>query len=159
MSQELFRRQYGQWVVVCTEDDYVISNVDGHGIRRFFQVVKGPYGNPLMDQEPDRKLPIPDSPIFVDALGNLAIPKPHWGIIGFICRDKNGVLIHRSSLSNPSCPLHRWIGITFEVAGKTWYPKALIDKDRDRMIGGYVLYCTEEPQQNVKILELGDLVL
>ena len=158
MSQELFRRQYGQWEVVCTEDDYVISNADAHGVRKFFQIIKGPYGNPLMDQEPDLKLPIPDGLTFVDASGNPAIPKPHWGISGFICRDRDGKLVHRSSLSNPACPLHRWVHRVFEVAGTIWYPKVLIDKDRDRMVGGYVLYCTPEPEMNVRILELGDLV-
>lgn len=159
MSQELFRRQYGQWTLVARDDGYAIENRDAAGVRQFFSVVPGPYGNPLFDQEPDRKLPLPPGLRCVDPHGAGTQPKEGWGVIGFICHDDSRRLVHRSSLSNPQCPAYRWLDDgAFEVAGVPWHPHVLFVKDKDRMIGGYVLFCRPQPASVVKMLELADLV-
>lgn len=158
MSQELFRRQYGQWTLIANDDVYAIENRDADGTRKFFSVVPGKYGNPLVDQEPDRKIALPPTLRFIDGHGVLAQPKEGWGVIGFVCHNDSRTLVHRSSLSNPQCPPHRWVDDVFEVEGVPWHPYVLFDKDKDRMVGGYVLFCRPQPARVVKILELADLI-
>lgn len=151
-----FNSKYGgQWELYADGEGYRITNPDEDGIRRFYEVESGPYGNPVIIAEPDLAFPAPSTVDYVDSEGSEATPEEN--IAGIICKVK-GAVVHRFSLSNPKRPefsLEKE-GAELVIDGVRYHLRALFRKDKNRIIGYDAWYGDEKPPA-VKLVELEDL--
>ena len=150
----------GGWAVdVDLEQEgapYNISNKNAEGVKQFYEVVPGKYGNPIIIAEPDLAFEAPESVDYIDAEGE-KIPTPTERIAGIICKQAEKVM-ERFSLSSPNKPDYELEegGASLIIAGLRWHLHTLFSKDKNRIIGFDGYYRPEKPK-SVKVLELEDL--
>ncbi|HBB02653.1 MAG: hypothetical protein US89_C0005G0066 [Candidatus Peregrinibacteria bacterium GW2011_GWF2_38_29] len=152
-----FEKTYGQWRLEADDVGYTITNPGADGKRDFYQLVKGPYGNPVIIAEPDRAFDAPNAK-YVDMQGNPTVPKEK--IAGIICKTPDGKIVHRFSLSSAKAPRFELVngGEQIKIAEELWYLRGIFRKDANRIIGYDAFYGTE-PQESgvVPIMELQDI--
>lgn len=69
------------------------------GEERFYKVVSGRYGEPIIIPEPALAVEVPSNITLVDGQGE-PVSGPLQKISGFICRGKDREIVHRLSLTN-----------------------------------------------------------
>ena len=148
-------RYNDQWELTADDEGYQIENPDEAGVRRFYRVDSGPYGNPVITAEPDLAFEAPSTVDYLDMHGNKAAPEER--IAGIICK-RAGEVIHRFSLSNNKKPdfAAENEGAVLVIGDVRWHLRALFRKDKNRIINYDAWYGEEEPDA-VKIVELEDL--
>jgi len=151
-------RQYKQWTLEATNDQYSITNKGSDGKKQFYEVTPGPYGNPIITVEPDLAFPVPSNLTYKDAEGKEV--KPTEKIGGLIFKDENGKVIHRFSLSSKDKPKYESVegseNAEIKIGDKIWYLNQLFSKDKNRIIG-YDAYYSEKKPDSVRIIELQDI--
>lgn len=166
-------QRQGQWVFVLDGGTYMAFNPDPSFSldpfddascaacpHRFYDMVPGIYGEPLVHQEPSLGLPVPTTLVCVDAHNQPAQPDPRMRIHGIVCCDTgNPTPVYRGSWSN----LVK-MGVAYAVQsdgtvivnGETWYIHALANADKGRILG-YFIVAGRAPVARVQLRELGDL--
>jgi len=150
------RIRHRQWVISVHSRTgrYVISNPGPHEGRRYFMVVPGRDGEPIVVAEPDLALPVPSGFTYVDAQGKPVVPDQR--IAGIVCQDGP-----RFSLTHAR-ETGVWIGLqsdgSFLIDTDKWWPVTLFLKDRNRY-RNYDAFLVRERREVVRVLELGDLSL
>ncbi len=144
-----------QWKLTADGKGYNIQNPAKDGIKRFYEVNSGPYGNPVITAEPDLAFPAPSTVSYIDSQGEEA--QPEEKIAGIICK-KAGKVIHRFSLSNLKRPefTTEQEGAELVINDVRWHLRALFRKDKNRIINYDAWYGEEQPD-SVQIVELEDL--
>ncbi len=145
---------YKQWTANMGEEHYAVANLGDNGMEKFYKVVDGPYGNPIIIVEPTLAFPVPEALIYVNAKGDVVVPNEKIG--GIICQEQDGTATHRFSLSNPKAPKFETTSDGILIDGVSWYLACLFSKDKNRIINYDAFYTREKPAQ-VKVLELSDL--
>lgn len=149
----------GQWSIRAEDGvGYEIVNLDPQsGAERFYKVVPGKYGEPLLVPEPVLAFDPPQGVSYVDGKG--AAAQADMKISGVICRNADGEISKRFSLSRAEKD-----GISYQptadgivVDGEVFYLKVLFIKDKNRVKNYDAFYSTEKPA-NVQILELEDVL-
>lgn len=139
---------------------YAIVNLSEDGRRRFYQVVSGQFGEPIMHPEPDRALALPSDVAYVHASSGEALT-PKGKISGILLKNAAGEIVGRYSLTNAA---EQGIGIklyddgSLTVDGEKYYLRSLLTKDKNRILN-FDGFFSEEPQAQVKVWELADLPL
>lgn len=148
--------KFGQWSLSSDNEGYNISNIGDDGTKRFYEVVAGPYGNPVIIAEPDLAFPVPSTVDYVDSQGSKSNPTEK--IAGIICK-RAGEVVHRFSLSSPGKPdfVFEKEGAELVIDGVRSYLRALFRKDGNRFVNYDAFYGEEKPD-SVRIVELQDLV-
>ncbi|MCC6711324.1 MAG: hypothetical protein IT416_03160, partial [Candidatus Pacebacteria bacterium] len=140
-NKPLAEYQFKQWTFRFWADRYEIVNLEPDGTERFYKVIKGKYGEPIIVAEPDRAYSSPENAEYANAKGE-TIPRPEGDISGIICQNENGSVAHRFSLSNPKTPKFRvtkdgLILFLKDEAGKVtkerWYLNTMFAKDKNRV--------------------------
>lgn len=155
------RVKHVQWTVDVDEGTgkYNIYNPGDNNEKRFYEIVAGKYGQPIIVAEPELAFDPPANLLYVNVNGENM--KPDQKIAGIVC--KNGP---RLSLSNAKINGVE-ISVTGDnsslwVDGQKYYIKTLFVKDKNRVIG-YDAFCVSADEQAyptlVRVLELGDLDL
>ncbi len=156
--------QFKQWTFRFWADKYEIVNLEPDGTERFYKVIKGKYGEPIIVAEPDRAYASPENAEYANAKGE-TIPRPEGDISGIICQNENGSVAHRFSLSNPKTPKFRvtkdgLILFLKDEAGKVtkerWYLNTMFAKDKNRVKNHDGYYSRQKPAK-IKMVELQDL--
>ncbi len=146
-------RQYLQWRAQMGDEKYSIFNPDpSTGQKRFYEIVSGQYGQPIIVAEPDFAFSCPEMLNYVNAKGETTVPAEK--IAGIICNDGK-----RFSLTNAKAK-----NITVEaqddgsikINDEIWWIVTLFQKDKNRIIN-YDAYLSKDRPEKVKILELADL--
>lgn len=150
MSQDLY---YKQWTLKAGDDNYQIVNADG-GVEKFYKVVMGPYGNPMIIIEPTLAFSVPEGLTYVNSKAEEVIPAEKIG--GIICQETDGAAKFRFSLSNPNAPAFSITDDGIEIDGEKWYLAVLFSKDKNRTFNYDAFFVRQKPTQ-VKLLELADL--
>lgn len=139
----------------------------GEQPKRFYQMENGQYGEPLIRPEPSYGLDIPKNLVIRkkdQVLGWDAgeVFHPVQNLTGVICKDADGKVVARASLSKLNQQ-----GATFGfqpdgsflLNGENWWLKTLLDKDKNRIVGGLDGYFRKEKPAYVAYAELEDLDL
>ncbi len=140
----------GQWTFDFWGDNYLIANFGPDGVKRYFQIEKGPYG-PVIRAEPDLAFDAPDNLQYVNAKGEPSVPEEK--IAGIMCDE--GL---RASLTNAKS---KGIEIklnddgSLSIGGEIWWIYKLLRKDKGRIIGYDAKFQRVKPV-NVVIKELED---
>lgn len=145
---------YKQWTAKMGEESYSIANLGETGNKRFYEVVNGPYGNPIIIVEPDLAFPCPEALTYINAKGEQTSPTEKIG--GIVCQETDGTPVHRFSLSNPKAPQFEVTSDGIIIDGVNWYLFCLFSKDKNRIINYDAFYVLTKPEA-VKMLELGDV--
>ena len=158
--------EFRQWrFEVAPDGAYRIINPGADGEQRFFTVVSGQYGEPIVVPEPELAFALPPHCRYVNAQG--ADVFPDQKISGLICRGADGQVTLRVSLTNAKAKGLVWSmsedGV-LTVEGRSFVLYALVVKDRNRF-RNYDAFFRELPQSvkpdgapSVRVLELEDLV-
>jgi hypothetical protein len=139
----------------------------GEQPKLYYQAENGKYGEPLIRPEPSYGLTIPK---------NLAIRKkdpvlgwddgevfhPVQKLTGIICKDETGKVVARASLSK-LVKAGDAFGFqpngSFLLNGENWWLKTLLDKDKNRIVGGLDGFFRKEKPAYIAYAELEDLDL
>ncbi len=148
----------------CDASGYEFYNPDpdNESLRRFYEVVSGRFGAPMINAEPSLSIECPQGFDYVTASGEATTADER--IAGFICVE-DGKIVHRASLTN-------WVVFqkkefklteesTFLVGDREWSLARILRKDKNRIFGFDVVLVplgtnTDLP---VTILELEDLAV
>ena len=161
-----FEKKVVQWTFRVWEGEkYEIVNLDDDDTQRFYKIISGKYGQPLIIAEPDKAFAAPEKAKFANGKGE-EIDPPVEKVSGIICQEGDGSIAHRFSLSNPKTPKFRVTSdgiILFlrdEESGKItkerWYLNVLFDKDGQRIQNHDGYYSRQKPKK-IRVLELQDL--
>ncbi len=144
-----------QWKLEADDGGYHITNPGEDGQQKFYRVDSGVYGNPIITAEPDLAFDPPATAEYVDDKGNSA--ETEEKIAGIICK-KDGEVVHRFSLSSPHRPEFSLEngGAEILIDGTRWHLRALLRKDKNRIINYDAFYGDKRPDA-VKLVELEDL--
>ena len=149
----------GQWQIqVGDAGAYRLVNPAADGTLQYYQAKSGKYGEPILEAEPDLAVAAPSQCRYIKRSGEETTPTEK--IAGLICKDENGVVVLRLSLTNAKNKSISWSLAddgTLEVDGKTFYLHALVQKDKNR-VKNYDAFFSAEPDHTVEVLELEDLV-
>lgn len=170
MTVKTLNFKNGQWayLVTLSDEQYVkllageldidMASMEGFnlqdGVRAFYALVLGKYGQPLFIVEPDRAFECPSDLVYVDKLDKSATPEQK--IAGIVC---DGAL--RASLTNArkqGKPVAPNADGSIQVGDEVWWIATLFVKDKNRIFG-YDAYLVRERPEQVRVLELGDLDL
>lgn len=147
-------KNFKQWRIRFLDGEYEFANIGPGGVRQFYMVVPGQYGQPIIVAEPDLAFDAPGMLDYIDAEGK--VKRPDEKIAGIICKD--GL---RASITSAG---HQGIKITvnddgsIQVGDEAWWIATLFSKDKNRIVG-YDAYLVRDRPESVRILELGDLDL
>lgn len=153
--------QCKQWEIYVGEGEdapYVIVNQGPNGTLMFYAIVSGQYGQPLIVQEPSLGVPAPKGVSILDAKGQPVSSTQN--LVGFICRDYDGEIVYRLSLTNAHNKGIRWHvsdGGVVILDEKPFWLHSLVAPDRNRM-EGLVAFCGPQKRESVALLELEDLI-
>lgn len=163
-NKPLAEYQVKQWTFRVWADRYEIVNLEEDGTERFYKVIKGKYGEPIIVAEPDRAFATPVDAVYVNAKGD-EVEKLPGDISGIICQEETGAVTYRFSLSNPKTPKFRVTkdGLILFIKGENgvvtqerWYLNTLFAKDKNRVKNHDGYYSRKKPKK-IKMVELQDL--
>ncbi len=152
----------GQWSYVVDGGVFTAFNPDPANttVHRWYDLVVGQYGEPLIRQEPELGLPIPPGLHYLDPADQPTTPDPRMHIHGIVCCEPgNPSPVYRGSFSNfvkLGIPYAINADGTITVNGETWYIHALANADKGRILG-YFAVAGRTPVQSVYVRELGDM--
>ena len=98
-----FEYKVNQWTIRVWQDRYEIVNLADDGTQKFYKIISGDYGQPLIIAEPDNAFEVPSEVTYANANGE-EIDQLAEKISGVICQNTDGSVAHRFSLSNPNAP-------------------------------------------------------
>lgn len=144
----------GQWVLKLTGkggqsvadgdeiESYEISNPAPDGSKRFYEVVPGQFGQPLIVQEPSGGIPLPPGLGYKDPFG-ASVGVPTGRIVGAVFQREDGRVAQgadgkplRFSLSNPYAPeLGTMDSGQLTLNGELWRLVRVHHADRGRIQG------------------------
>ena len=136
---------------------YVIDNFDTSGKRRFYRVVAGAYGQPLIDVEPDLAFEAPLVLDYVDKDGTSLARSVVGKIGGIICQ--NGLRTSLTKAMDQGVVIQVNDDGSIQVGGEIWWIATILDKDKNRFLGGKDAYLVRTRPAQVRVLELADLDL
>lgn len=163
------KEKIGQWTIQRTYDedgnltDYNIYNEDEQGNKRYYQIIQGRYNNPILEPEPDLKVPAPPE-LEYEQNGQSIDPKDLW-ISGVMVQAQSpdrfkANTIARFSLTNGPEPntIVSEDFTTVQVDGTTYYLTKLVIKDQNRFVpNNYdAVYGPNKPEK-VKFQELAQI--
>lgn len=150
--------KHGQWMVHTQEGNgggYNIYNLDPDtGKKRFYEVVPGKFGEPIIIAEPDLAFDAPANLCYINA--KFEVVKPDQKIAGIICQD--GPRGSLTNLKTQGKPVAVNEDGSLQIGEEKWWLSTLFLKDKNRFCG-YDAFCVRERWETVDILELGDLDL
>lgn len=155
-----FSHKFGQWTIEGDDDPnskdfgYGIFNRGPNGKRRFYKVVPGKYGQPIIVAEPDLAFKVPKNLVYVNTDGEII--RPEEKIAGIICQ--NGPRLSLSNAKKQDIVIKVNDDSSIQVGEKKWWLSTLFQKDKNRF-RNYDAYCVKEKPKFVKLFELGDLDL
>ena len=140
-------------MVKLFEDKYNIFNLDPEtGKKRFYEIISGQYGQPLIVAEPDLAFIPPVFLNYVDSAGDKT--KPTEKIAGIICSD--GKRFSLSGAKMKGIKIESQEDGSIKIDNEVWWIKTLFSKDKNRIIN-YDAFLVKEKPEKVKVLELADL--
>lgn len=154
-----FSYKFGQWIIKGDDDPnsehfgYSISNRGPDGKRRFYEVVPGKYGQPIIVAEPDLAFEVPENLVYVNATDGKSI-KPEEKIAGIICQ--NGPRLSLSNAKRQGIVVKTNDDGSVQVGEEKWWLFVLLQKDKNR-IRNYDAFCVKEKPMFVIVAELGDM--
>ena len=155
-SVNLSDEQYGR--LLAGELDIEMESMEGFnlqdGVRAFYALALGKFGQPLFIVEPDRAFDCPSGLVYVDKLDKPIVPDQK--IAGIICQEAL-----RASLTNAmkqGKPVAPNADGSIQVGDEVWWVATLFVKDKNRIFG-YDAYLVREKPERVNVRELGDLNL
>ncbi|MFA6475387.1 MAG: hypothetical protein WCV88_04280 [Patescibacteria group bacterium] len=143
-----------QWLLRVYTDRYEILNLSATGVKRFYAVIMGKYGQPILVADPDLAFDVPTCFQYVNINGDPVNPTEK--IAGIICKD--GPRFSLTSALDKGVVVKPNSNGSIQVGDETWYPATFFSKDKNRIIG-YDAFLVKERREIVRILELGDLDL
>ena len=149
----------GQWQIqVGVSGEYRLVNIGSDGTLQYYQAQSGKYGEPILVAEPDLAVACPSQCRYIKRDGTETTPTEK--VSGLICKDENGVVVLRVSLTNAKNKGISWSLAddgTLTVDGKTFHLYALVQKDKNR-VRNYDAFFSAHPDHPVEVLELEDLI-
>ena len=144
-----------QWDVRLGAEDYSASNPDPEtGLRKFYDLKMGKYGNPQIEIEPDLAFSVPADLEYINAQGEQASPQERIGSI--ICQNEDGTVAHHFSLSSPEAPEFTPTDEGIKIEDREWYLSTLFSKDKNTTFNYEAFYTPRKPEK-VNVLRLADL--
>ena len=148
--------------LVIPAEHYGIANVGEDGVRKFYLTKDGPYGNPIIEVEPDLSIAVPFQRTYISEGTQKELEKEKMERIGgIIVMDEQGNELFRDSLSGRKI----FQGKTLELdengvldlgADGKYYLLALAQKDKNRFEGYDGVFIPTEYYEKVMVEELVD---
>lgn len=165
---EVQKFKFGQWTLCVNPDrpdDYEMFNLGPNGERRYYRMIPGKYGEPLIDQEPDLAFPVPGGLglAFFHAKPKGSgleqmVPTPEDKIIGVVCR--NGPRFSLTNAKSKNVDIHVNPDGTIQVGDRAWWLCALFCPDAQRFTPNrWVGFLAAEKPAYIMVYELGELPL
>jgi len=126
---------------------------------RFYVVVPGDYGEPIIVQEPTYGLECPKVLYYMNKVGEVVTPAQK--IVGVVCKDepgKDGPRMSLTTAKEKGFKIELNEDGSIHVAGEELHINTLLNPDKNRM-RGYVAFCSKVKKPAVLVRELGDLDL
>jgi hypothetical protein len=152
-----------QWTCYSTEplangevEKYTIVNNPDNNKKitsRYYSVVSGGYGQPLIMAEPDLAIPLPQNTAVVYATTGKPMLDLKEKIAGIIVTDAQGEAILRTSLTKAADNKDK-IKLSddgvLEFNGTKYYLYGIFDKDKNRIFGFDGFFSAEDPGKNAE---------
>lgn len=150
------RFKFGQWVLEVEDTGYELYNPGPNGEKRFFRVVPGQYGAPVIEPEPDLAFAVPTDLRYKNGKGEAVLPPTDQKIAGIICQDGPRCSLTHAKSQGVEIKVNDDGSI--QVGEEKWWITTLFQKDKNRF-RNLDAYCVKVKPQMVRLLELGDLDL